>query len=288
MQALGFNYRITDFQCALGLSQLDRLDALVAERNRVAARYRELLADEDRDRAAPAGGRRVDCTATTSSSCGCSPGPDARLGGLRRAPRRRASASRSTTSRSIAIRTTATSLGYPQDECPAAEEYYAGAISLPMFPRHERSRRRASRQRRCAGRCRDRSLLLAPFRPVLEIGGRRVGPRAARLRNRRGRRQPQPRSRPRKGADRRSGGCRSRRREVPDLHRRRPLLVEDATLRVPQGRPEPARAARRDRAPARLAAGPRRARRVSRGSRSSRRRSTTMPSTVWPRSAFPR
>ena len=26
MQALGFNYRITDFQCALGLSQLQRLD----------------------------------------------------------------------------------------------------------------------------------------------------------------------------------------------------------------------------------------------------------------------
>ena len=25
-------------------------------------------------------------------------------------------------------------LGYPQDEWPAAEEYYAGAISLPMFP----------------------------------------------------------------------------------------------------------------------------------------------------------
>ena len=25
-------------------------------------------------------------------------------------------------------------LGYPQDECPATEEYYWGAISLPMFP----------------------------------------------------------------------------------------------------------------------------------------------------------
>ena len=25
-------------------------------------------------------------------------------------------------------------LGYPQDECPEAEELYAGAISLPMFP----------------------------------------------------------------------------------------------------------------------------------------------------------
>ena len=25
-------------------------------------------------------------------------------------------------------------LGFPQDDCPAAEGYYAGAISLPIFP----------------------------------------------------------------------------------------------------------------------------------------------------------
>jgi len=25
-------------------------------------------------------------------------------------------------------------LGYPQDECPNAELYYSGAISIPMFP----------------------------------------------------------------------------------------------------------------------------------------------------------
>ena len=44
-QQLGFNYRITDIQAALGLSQLQRLDAIVAERNRQLQRYRELLAD---------------------------------------------------------------------------------------------------------------------------------------------------------------------------------------------------------------------------------------------------
>ncbi|HEV7807761.1 MAG TPA: DegT/DnrJ/EryC1/StrS family aminotransferase [Solirubrobacteraceae bacterium] len=47
IDALGFNYRITDFQCALGLSQLERLPAWVGERNRVAASYRELLAGVD-------------------------------------------------------------------------------------------------------------------------------------------------------------------------------------------------------------------------------------------------
>jgi UDP-4-amino-4,6-dideoxy-N-acetyl-beta-L-altrosamine transaminase len=44
-QHLGFNYRITDIQAGLGLSQLQRLDAIVAERNRQLQRYRELLAD---------------------------------------------------------------------------------------------------------------------------------------------------------------------------------------------------------------------------------------------------
>jgi dTDP-4-amino-4,6-dideoxygalactose transaminase len=44
-QQLGFNYRITDLQAALGQSQLERLDAIVAERNCLLRTYRELLAD---------------------------------------------------------------------------------------------------------------------------------------------------------------------------------------------------------------------------------------------------
>jgi dTDP-4-amino-4,6-dideoxygalactose transaminase len=44
-QHLGFNYRITDLQAALGMSQLQRLEEIVAERNRQLQRYRELQAD---------------------------------------------------------------------------------------------------------------------------------------------------------------------------------------------------------------------------------------------------
>ncbi len=44
-QQLGFNYRITDFQAALGLSQLQRLDEIVAERNHQLQRYQKLLAE---------------------------------------------------------------------------------------------------------------------------------------------------------------------------------------------------------------------------------------------------
>lgn len=41
---LGFNYRLTELQAALGLSQLDRLDAYVARRHQLAKRYDEMLA----------------------------------------------------------------------------------------------------------------------------------------------------------------------------------------------------------------------------------------------------
>lgn len=42
---LGYNYRMTDLQAALGMSQLERLDAFVTKRNTLAQRYNELLGD---------------------------------------------------------------------------------------------------------------------------------------------------------------------------------------------------------------------------------------------------
>ena len=44
-QELGFNYRMTDLQAALGLSQLQCLEEFVAERNRLFAQYLALLDD---------------------------------------------------------------------------------------------------------------------------------------------------------------------------------------------------------------------------------------------------
>jgi UDP-4-amino-4,6-dideoxy-N-acetyl-beta-L-altrosamine transaminase len=40
---LGFNYRMTDLQAALGLSQMQRLDAFVTKRHAIAKRYDQLL-----------------------------------------------------------------------------------------------------------------------------------------------------------------------------------------------------------------------------------------------------
>lgn len=42
---LGYNYRMTDFQAALGFSQMNRLEAFVARRREIAKRYDEMLRD---------------------------------------------------------------------------------------------------------------------------------------------------------------------------------------------------------------------------------------------------
>lgn len=44
-EELGFNYRMTNIQAALGLAQLERLDEFVAQKRRMGALYRELLSD---------------------------------------------------------------------------------------------------------------------------------------------------------------------------------------------------------------------------------------------------
>ncbi len=65
---VGFNYRMTDIQAAVGLVQLGRLDEIVARRRELGARYQELLGRRPRardDRATRRTARR------TSSRSGC-------------------------------------------------------------------------------------------------------------------------------------------------------------------------------------------------------------------------
>jgi UDP-4-amino-4,6-dideoxy-N-acetyl-beta-L-altrosamine transaminase len=132
MQLLGFNYRITDVQCALGSAQLRRLHAYISRRNEIAEQYRERLAGEKRvalPPAAPQGWLHAYHLFVVRVLAGA----EARLLVFRAL--RRASIGvqvhyipiyRQPYYRDV--------LGYPQDSCPAAEEYYWGAISLPMFP----------------------------------------------------------------------------------------------------------------------------------------------------------
>ena len=45
MMELGYNYRITDFQCALGISQLSKIESFLARRREIASIYNEAFAD---------------------------------------------------------------------------------------------------------------------------------------------------------------------------------------------------------------------------------------------------
>ena len=57
---LGFNYRLSDIACALGIAQLERLEQMLAARARVAERYREALAGIEGLEAARARTRTAD------------------------------------------------------------------------------------------------------------------------------------------------------------------------------------------------------------------------------------
>lgn len=53
MHLLGYNYRMTDFQCALGISQLRKLDDFVSRRRTIVDRYNEAFKDNPVIKIAP-------------------------------------------------------------------------------------------------------------------------------------------------------------------------------------------------------------------------------------------
>jgi dTDP-4-amino-4,6-dideoxygalactose transaminase len=127
---LGFNYRITDFQCALGESQLKRLRHFVDERNRVAALYRERLAAVD-GLSLPAEPAAGDVHAYHLFVVRFREGAERR----RQAYEHLRERGVGTQLHYIPIyrHSLYRGLGY-DDELPGAEAYYREALSLPMFP----------------------------------------------------------------------------------------------------------------------------------------------------------
>ena len=47
MVELGYNYRITDFQCALGINQLKKLNHFIDKRREIAFKYDESFSDNE-------------------------------------------------------------------------------------------------------------------------------------------------------------------------------------------------------------------------------------------------
>lgn len=128
---LGYNYRMTDLQAALGLSQLSRIDDFIARRNELAARYRKLLAGlplvlpvvrEDRSSSWHLYVVRLD--------------PARARIGRREAFDRLRAARIGVNLHYIPVHTQPyyASLGFRTGDFPEAERYYAEAISLPMYP----------------------------------------------------------------------------------------------------------------------------------------------------------
>lgn len=129
--ALGYNARMTELQAALGTSQLSRLSVQHAKRLRLADRYDRLLADLPLQLPA----RLADRTSAwhlyaVQIECGAGKPSRAQVFAALRA------AGIGVNVHYIPIHTQPfyRRLGFAPGDFPVAEAYYAGAISLPLFP----------------------------------------------------------------------------------------------------------------------------------------------------------
>jgi perosamine synthetase len=127
---LGFNYRLSDVAAAIGVAQLEKLDAMLESRAEVAARYAEALAAVDGVEA-PSRGRG-----------------DERRGWFVYPVRLPAEADRDATIAQLAERGVASKaympcihlfphlreLGYGEGDFPVAEEASSRSLALPFFP----------------------------------------------------------------------------------------------------------------------------------------------------------
>tara|TARA_R110001583_G_scaffold185625_1_gene345860 strand:+ start:10641 stop:11798 length:1158 start_codon:yes stop_codon:yes gene_type:complete len=128
---LGFNYRMTELQAALGVTQMQRLDQYVAKRHQLAARYDELL-------------KPLALITPYQHADGYS-GLHLyvirlRLGQIKRSHREVFEALREqgigVNLHYIPVHTQPyyKQMGFQVGDFPEAERYYSEAISLPMFP----------------------------------------------------------------------------------------------------------------------------------------------------------
>ncbi len=128
MHILGNNYRLTDIQAALGVSQMRKLDSFIEKRRNVAKRYFSLLKGVDQVSLPPA-------TSINSSAW--------HLFVVRVHARIRDEVYNELRAAGVGVQVHYLpvyhhpyyqSLGYSKGLCPEAEKYSFSAISLPLFP----------------------------------------------------------------------------------------------------------------------------------------------------------
>jgi dTDP-4-amino-4,6-dideoxygalactose transaminase len=132
--ALGYNYRLTELQAALGLSQLARIDAFIAARHRLRALYRGALEPLVRSGAirvppedAPGAASALHLYPVRITAAGVS--------------RRKVFEALRAANIGVNVHYLPIywhpyyrRLGFERGLCPHAESYYEQAISLPMHP----------------------------------------------------------------------------------------------------------------------------------------------------------
>jgi UDP-4-amino-4,6-dideoxy-N-acetyl-beta-L-altrosamine transaminase len=127
---LGFNYRMTDMQAALGLSQMDRLSRFVDRRREIAARYDAAFANQ------PFSVQQQHPDTESSYHLYV-------IHLHARGPGRRKQVFDDLRSRGIGVNLHYIPVhlqpyyrrkGFGPGLCPAAEDYYEGAISVPLYP----------------------------------------------------------------------------------------------------------------------------------------------------------
>ena len=128
---LGFNYRMTDIQAALGASQMRRIDGFMRKRHAIADRYNKELADlplilpwqsPDANSAYHLYPVRIDSSKSSS--------------GREKVFARMRDAGIGVNVHYIPVHTQPyyRALGFKGKDFPVAERYYADAMSLPLFP----------------------------------------------------------------------------------------------------------------------------------------------------------
>ena len=131
MQELGFHYRITDIQCALGLSQLAKLNKFVERRRQLVARYDLAFAGSKLIQPAQKSGRKL------SSHHLYSVRIDFAAAGISRAALMQELRHRGLICQVHYIPVPAhpyyRSLGFNPEHYPNAQAYYRQALSIPLF-----------------------------------------------------------------------------------------------------------------------------------------------------------
>jgi UDP-4-amino-4,6-dideoxy-N-acetyl-beta-L-altrosamine transaminase len=129
MVELGMNFRITDMQCALGLSQLAKLDRFLLRRGKIAERYRELFAGTPVELAAPVGPGIVHAYHLVVALL-----PEG-------VDRKRVYDAMRAAGVGVQVHYIPTywhpyyrSLGFERGLCPETERAYARCLSLPVYP----------------------------------------------------------------------------------------------------------------------------------------------------------